>query len=144
MPVCTFFGHRDAPESARAALRTAVEQLILQEGVDLFYVGDKGAFDRMAAGVLKEMKEKHPHIDYVVVLAYLPGARTPCAPEHPTLYPEGLEHTPPRFAISRRNLWMMEQARFALVYVRRPGSARDLMEKAQKKGVKVVNLAKEK
>ena len=42
--VCTFFGHRDAPEEAKRSLEIVVENLINQKGVDLFYVGNQGKF----------------------------------------------------------------------------------------------------
>ena len=39
MKSCTFFGHRDCPAHVFPHLRAAVEQAILQDGVDTFYVG---------------------------------------------------------------------------------------------------------
>ena len=45
--VCSFFGHRDAPATIREQMAEAAEQLI-QDGADLFLVGNQGAFDAMA------------------------------------------------------------------------------------------------
>ena len=36
MSVCTFFGHRDCPESVRPIVRAVLEILIEEQGVDLF------------------------------------------------------------------------------------------------------------
>ena len=43
--VCTFFGHRDAPYEIEHILRETVENLIKNENVKLFYVGNNGRFD---------------------------------------------------------------------------------------------------
>lgn len=47
MAVCTFFGHRDCPDSLRPRLRKILVELIEQRRVDLFYVGNQGGFDQM-------------------------------------------------------------------------------------------------
>ena len=44
---CTFFGHRDCPETIKPKIRTAVINLIENHGVTMFYVGNQGNFDRM-------------------------------------------------------------------------------------------------
>lgn len=137
MSVCTFFGHRDCPDSVRGKLREVVERLICGEGVDVFYVGNQGQFDAMALGVLRELGQKYPHIRYGVVLAYLP--KGPVEPE--TMFPEGLERVPPRYAISRRNDWMLRQADFVITHIVHPwGGAASYGEKAERLGKRVVSL----
>ena len=39
MPVCTFFGHRDCPESVKPKLREVLVDLVTNHDVDMFYVG---------------------------------------------------------------------------------------------------------
>ena len=75
MFACTFFGHRDCPASIRPKLRAALTELIEEQGVDRFYVGQQGNFDAVARGVLRELAETYPHIRYSVVLERLPGER---------------------------------------------------------------------
>jgi len=48
--------------------------MIRERGVTEFYIGHQGAFDRMAAGILKELAESQPQIRYSIVLAYLTAA----------------------------------------------------------------------
>ena len=72
---CTFFGHRNAPDTIKPILRKAIVNLIENRGVDLFYVGNQGAFDRTAISVLRGLKEEYPQIQYYVVLAYVPQFR---------------------------------------------------------------------
>ncbi len=138
MSICVFFGHRDCPESVKGVLQAAIEELIWQ-GVDTFYVGDSGRFDAYVRATLKAVQAKHPHIRYAVVLAYLPSAGQT---EHPTLYPEGVEQGPVRFAVERRNRWLVHQADYVLCYVDRPyGGAHKFARLAKRKGKPVINLS---
>ena len=45
MSACTFFGHRDCPSSIKPKLREVLIDLIENHSVDMFYVGQQGAFD---------------------------------------------------------------------------------------------------
>ena len=101
---CTFFGHRDCPANIRPKLQAVVVELIEQHGVDRFYVGRQGAFDAMARSVLRELEEVYPHISYAVVLERLPERRDESDPQDfsDTIFPEGLEFAPPRFAITSK------------------------------------------
>ena len=59
-----------------------------------------------------------------------------------TIFPEGLETVPPRFAISKRNDWMLKQADFVVTYIAHGwGGAVQYAEKAQRQGKRVLNLA---
>ena len=139
MPTCTFFGHRDTPDSIRPLLRETLRELITVHGADRFYVGNEGNFDRMAASVLRELREEFPHIRFAVVLAYLPQ-KGEAPPD--SVYPEGLETVPKRFAISHRNLWMLKQADHVITYVTHPsGGAAQFAARAAKQGRSVCNLA---
>lgn len=137
MPVCTFFGHRECPEDIKPALTRAVERLICEEGVDCFYVGNQGHFDAMVRSVLRQMGEKYPHIRYGVVLAYFPAGEG----KDDTMFPEGLESVHPKFAIDRRNRWMIERCDYALGYVRHHwGGAAKYMDAAKSMGKRVIFL----
>ena len=143
MAVCTFFGHRDCPETIRPRLRAVVVELIEQHGVDRFYAGQQGAFDAMARSVLRELAKVYHHISYAVVLERLPGPREKVVWDFSdTIFPEGLEAVPPRFAISKRNNWMLKQADFVVTYIAHGwGGAVQYAEKAQRQGKRVLNLA---
>lgn len=140
MAVCTFFGHRDCSDTVRPALRRVVVELIEGHKAEVFYVGDRGSFDRMVRGILRELVPSYPHIRYAVVLAYLPG---PLDREEPdTMLPEGLELVCPKYAISRRNDWMLRHADMVVTYVTHPwGGAAKFSEKARRMGKQVFSLA---
>ena len=143
MSACTFFGHRDCPMSIKPKLRAVVVKLIEQHGVDRFYVGRQGAFDAMARSVLRELAKVYPHISYAVVLERLPGPREKAVWDFSdTIFPEGLETVPPRFAISKRNDWMLKQADFVVTYIAHGwGGAAQYAKKAQRQSKRVLNLA---
>lgn len=138
MNTCTFFGHRDAPLSLRESLKSKITELILQRGVDLFYVGNHGQFDAMALSVLQELSLLYPHINYYVVYAYLPHQNI--SAEHAIL-PEGIEFASPRAAIPQRNEWMIERSDYVITYVTHLRSdAAKFKAMAEQMGKKVYNL----
>ena len=143
MPCCTFFGHRDCPASVEPKLRAVLVELIEHHGVDSFYVGRQGAFDAMVRAVLGQLKQEYPHIRWAVVLERLPGKRGEPGPKETseTIFPEGLEDAPPRWAIPRRNRWMLERADYVVAYVTRTwGGAAQFAARALRQGKTVIDL----
>lgn len=55
--VCTFFGHRVVTEDVKESLREILTELIEFLEVDMFYVGNNGAFDRLVINVLRDLKK---------------------------------------------------------------------------------------
>ena len=51
MAVCTFFGHRECPDTIKPKLREVLVDLIENHGVDMFYVGNQGQFDAIAVNL---------------------------------------------------------------------------------------------
>lgn len=134
MQICTFFGHRECPDSVRPFLKQEIIRLFQQENVALFYVGNQGQFDRMVLAVLKELS-----LPYAVVLAYPPTENNE---NNELLFPEGIEFVHPKYAIDWRNRWMIRQADFVVAYVKYPwGGASKYLEIARAKERKVINLA---
>ena len=138
-----FFGHRDVTHDIRTKLQFIIEQLITEEQIYNFYVGHQGQFDSMVYSILKELKVKYPHIRYTVVLAYMPDEHIKEVYGEDTLYPDGLETVPRRFAISKRNDWMIQHSGYAVCYVHKiTGGAVKFREKARKKGLLVIGIIK--
>ena len=142
MPTCTFFGHRDCPDSVRPALQQAIIRLIEENGVDRFYIGHQGRFDRLALAVLQQVAAVYPQIRYEVVLAYVPArTKDPLISEGLcTMLPEGIEKAPRRFAISYRNRWLVEHADYVIAYVLYRGGAMQCVELAQRNGKQILWL----
>ena len=58
-----------------------------------------------------------------------------------TVFPEELENALPKFAISKRNDWMINNSQIVITYVRHNFSnSHKWLEKAKKKGLGVINL----
>lgn len=58
-----------------------------------------------------------------------------------TVFPEGLEMVPPRFAIVHRNRWMVHEADMVIAYVTHDwGGAAKMVVLAEKKGKKIVRI----
>ena len=144
MSACTFFGHRDCPSSIKPKLREVLIDLIENHSVDMFYVGNKGAYDRMVRAVLRELAQEYAHIHYAVVLERMPGKQSEDYTEDfsDTMLPEGIEEVPPRFAIVWRNKWMLRQSDYVVTYVTHSwGGAAQFAEMAERQKKTVINLA---
>ena len=142
MAACTFFGHADTSEHITRLLEETVIDLIEKHNVTSLYVGNHGNFDRIATAVLRRTRQRYPIIRYTIVLAYLPtGDKTVWSEQDETLYPEGIETVPKRFAIVWRNRWMIENSDYVITHVHRPcGGAAKFKELAQKQHKTVINL----
>lgn len=139
--ICTFFGHKDTSDILRDKLKTAIEGLIVSHGVKMFYVGNNGAFDSLVQHTLDEIEKEYPEISFCVVLSYL-GERTLPPVQDKTVFPEGQENALPRYAISKRNTWLINHSDFVICYVKHKFSnSYKWLEKAGKKGLTVINLA---
>ena len=137
MSACTFFGHRDCPSSIKSKLRKVLIDLIESHAVDMFYVGQQGAFDSMVRSVLKELVSLYPHINYAVVLERIPPKRDQFDTRDysDTMLPEGIETVHPRFAISWRNKWMIKHSDYVVTYITHSwGGAAQFAEVAERQG----------
>ena len=128
-----FFGHSDATSEILPRLTALAEDLILNHWATTLYVGNHGNFDAMTAALFRTLRERYPNIHCYVVRAYLPSEGEQASSDE-TLYPEGLETVPQRFAISHRNRWMVEHSDEVVCYVTHPcGGAHTAMEYARRK-----------
>lgn len=145
MKSCFLFGHADCPDHVLPRLEQSIE-IAVSNGVTNFYVGNRGAFDRLAATAVKRAKRKFPGVRLYLLLAYHPAERAPEPSEgfDGTYYPL-YEKVPRRFAIVRTNEAMLRQADYVICYVNHVGNTRKLLELAQKRqkqwAVAIENIA---
>ena len=134
----TFCGHKEVPdrEAVEVWLRSVCLELIA-EGADEFYLGGYGSFDYMCASVLRELKKEHNQIKLILVLPYL-NSNILTDGYDETLYPP-LENVPLRFAISRRNEWMVCESDVVVAYVTHGwGGAAKTLEHARRKKKNII------
>ena len=140
MSVCTFFGHSECYGLDAAVLRSAIEGFI-KRGVTEFVVGNHGQFDGMVYSCLQNLSKDY-EISYSVALAYLPTHKEDYDIYHGhSLYPEGLEVGPAKFAIERRNRYLIDTADIFICYVNHTfGGAHKFARMAKRRGLRVINL----
>lgn len=137
---CVFFGHRDTPISIREEIRKIILELI-ENGVCDFYVGNNGGFDLLVQGVFSQISKEQTKINFYIVLS--------CINEHAisgsqelSVFPDQLACVPRRFAISKRNEYLLKKASIIVAYAKQRISNTDkIIERAIKKGIKIINLA---
>lgn len=142
MPACTFFGHRECPQSVIPKLRTVLTDLIVHHDVNTFYVGNQGCFDAYVKAELRRLAIIYPQIQYAVVLAYIPREKICDEDDCDTMLPEGIESVHPRYAISWRNNWMLDQSDFVVSYITHQwGGAAQYIKKAKKQNKILIELS---
>ena len=141
MSVCTFFGHSECYGLDAAVLRSAIEELI-EQGITEFVVGNHGQFDGMVFSCLQSLSKDYPKISYSVALAYLPTNNQEYDIYHGhSFYPEGQEIGPAKFAIERRNRWMIVASDCCLCYINHTwGGAYKFARMAKNRGLQGINL----
>lgn len=139
--VCTFFGHSECCGLDAATLRGAIEGFIKQ-GVTEFVVGNHGQFDGMVFSCLQNLSKDYPEISYSVALAYLPTHKQEYDIYHGhSFYPEGQEVGPAKFAIERRNRYLISVSDVCLCFINRTfGGAYKFARMAKRRGLQVINL----
>lgn len=139
MKCCCFLGHRKCPAEKEEDLQKEIIGLIKNQNVGCFYIGTHGEFDRMAYKVLNYLKNKY-EIEVYVVLAYL-NREDLYYKEATTIFPDELTKTPPRFAIRKRNDYMINQSEYVVAYINTPFSnAFKNIKEAIKKRKIIINL----
>ncbi len=141
MKSCTFFGHRDCPDSIRPLLVKQIENLIEGHGITEFYVGNKGRFDVLVRSVLRDLSIVYPEILYGVVVSFTAWEKQYEELEH-AMIPEGVEEVHPHYATEWINRWMLRRSDFVIAYVKRSwGGAAKFVAQAKRHGKTVINLA---
>lgn len=113
----TFFGHSKSPQSAKSNLENAILYLIENQCADVFYVGTHGDFDAYANSILKKISKKYTHIKHYTVLAYMPQENAPSTNYGQTILPESVAQSHPKYAISKRNDWMLSKSDTVIAYI---------------------------
>lgn len=148
--IISFFGHSSLYATKELSKRVSqtIKQAIEREEKITFYCGGYGDFDAICAEVCRAIKKDHPLCEAVFVTPYMTEAQQRKIKElmnsklyDSCVYPP-LENVPPRFAIIKRNEWMVEKADLIIAYVECSfGGAYKALQYARKKGKQIINLA---
>lgn len=148
--ICSFFGHRDVICDLSNELKQSIEKAINEYGITIFYVGDRGAFDRQATGAVKAMKRKYPDIKLVLVLPYFTNKlnkyKEYYEQDYDEIYiPQELMGVHYKSAVTKRNRLMVDQSELIICYINREnGGAYNTVKYALRKNVATINLYRRK
>ena len=137
--MCTFLGHHDVQSNIREALKKVIIELI-QNGVNEFVVGNNGKFDFYAQEILFELQNRGEKINISIALSHI-DEESLTNNQGFTVFPDVLEKCLPRFAISKRNDWMIKKSQIAVVYLAQNFSnTSKWVEKAKRRKLKIINI----
>ena len=150
--IITFVGHGTLNISNELSdkIKKAIEDNIAEKDHVTFYCGGYGDFDNHCARLCREIKATYPKCEVVFVTPYLTSSQQAKMKYlldmklyDTTVYPP-LENVLPRFAISKRNEWMVEQADLVIAFVAHEyGGAYKTLRYAERKKKKIIQLKKE-
>ena len=144
---CTFAGHSEIHNTNLVeAIKTAAKELIIEYGVNEFWVGHYGNFDHYAAKAIRELKQEYD-IELVLVIPYLTKEFEEYEEEYyrnfdAVLMADIPEKTPKKLKIIKANQYMVNESDFLICYVRNSwGGAAKTLEFAKQKKKNIYNLA---
>lgn len=147
--IVTFIGHGETNITGELSIKlTETIETCIKDGADTFYCGGYGNFDNVCAAAVRELKEKYPTIKSFFVTPYITEGYqerlkwiTDMKLYDEIVYPE-LENVPLKFAISKRNEWMIDCADMVVSFVYHTwGGAATTLRYAKRKKKTIINLA---
>ena len=115
---------------------------LIEGGATFFYLGGYGDFDNLAAAAVQRQKNLYSHIKAILVLAYL-NREADTSGYDGTTYPP-LETVPPRYAILKRNEWMVRVSDVVISGVTHGwGGAAKTLDYAKRRGKVIIQFPKQ-
>lgn len=112
---------------------------LIEGGATTFFLGGYGDFDSLAAAAVRRQKASYPSIEAILVLAYL-NREIDISRYDRTTYPP-LETVPPRYAILKRNEWMVCKSDVVISGVAHGwGGAAKTLDYAKRRGKVIVQF----
>lgn len=145
--VISFCGHRDFTPDAEEE-KTIIDILLKYAETEqevICYTGGYGAFDWFAASCINKAKKAAHNIVNCLVVPYITSSYLERISLHTkeldeVIYPP-LENIPPKFAIIRRNEWMIENSDLLIAYVKYSwGGAAKTLEYAKRRGKPILSI----
>ena len=138
--IVTFCGHRKLYQIENISKwLDIILPALIEGGAKTFYLGGYGDFDSLAAAAIRRQKTSYPNIEAILVLAYL-NREIDISRYDSTTYPP-LETVPPRYAIVRRNEWMIRESDVVISGVTHGwGGAAKTLDYAKRRGKVIVQF----
>ena len=146
--IITFFGHSNClfNDDIKKQLKNILLDEIIKNPTCKFYLGGYGDFDSLCLRTLRELKKEFQDIELIFITPYLDNnySKLEFAKYHydDVIFPP-LESVPRKFAILKRNEWMVEEADLVIAYVMYSwGGAAKALEYTKRKKKRIINIAK--
>ncbi len=146
--IVTFVGHSTLPgeHDLYDKLRKSILELVPKDEKISFYCGGYGEFDELCAKVCRDLKPEFPFSELIYVTPYLKEDKkirwsVESGKYDLVVYPP-LETVPYKYAIIKRNQWMVCQADLIFSYVTVSwGGAAKTLAYAKRQNKKIIYLA---
>ena len=148
--ICCFAGHSElyCAGDVYEKLLSVIESLITTKGVSEFWVGNYGAFDKLSAKAVRELKIKYPEIQLNLVIPYLTREINEYKEQYYKDYDNILiadmpEKTPKKLQIIKSNQYMVRSSRFLVCYAKHSfgGTAKTLEYSSKRENIEIIKLA---
>ncbi len=162
--VCAFLGndyeHFATPKLINERIKKEILRVIQEDGVNTFYVGEIGQYEKDAYDTLLEVQTEYPELSFKIYLVVSSVSKlhphhkrtedTPVddngityigRPFDDFIFPDEVALSPKKWSISRRNDWIINNTHYIISYNATQGRAYKFCEKARRKGVKIIELA---
>ena len=145
--VITFCGHSNYlfSDEEKEKLKQLLIKEIRKNPTCKFYLGGYGDFDSLCLRTLRELKKEFQDIELIFITPYIDKnySKLEFAKYYydDVIFPP-LESVPRKFAILKRNEWMVDSADLVIAYVKYSwGGAAKTLEYAKRKKKQIINLA---
>ena len=143
----TFCGHSNClfSDEEKEKLKQLLIKEIRKNPTCKFYLGGYGDFDSLCLRTLRGLKKEFQDIELIFITPYIDKnySKLEFAKYHydDVIFPP-LESIPRKFAILKRNEWMVDSADLVIAYVKYSwGGAAKTLEYAKRKKVPIINIA---
>ena len=144
--IITFCGHSNCLffDEEKEKLKQLLIKEIRKNPTCKFYLGGYGDFDSLCLWTLRELKAACPDIELLFITPYLDNnySKLQLAKYYydDVIFPP-IESVPRKFAISKRNEWMVDSANLVIAYVKYSwGGAAKTLEYAKRRKKEIINL----
>ena len=143
-----FAGHSfiSSFDEVKEKVKEQIRNNIIGAELVICYLGGYGDFDDICARACIELKREYGKIELVYVTPYIMSEQAKIKEMQrygfcdTSLYPP-IENVPPRFAILKRNEWMMKNADLVIAYVSHSyGGAYKSLQSAKRAKKKIINI----
>ena len=144
--IITFCGHSNClfSDEEKEKLKQLLIKEIRKNPTCKFYLGGYGDFDSLCLRTLRELKTYFPNIELLFITPYLDKnySKLELAKYYydDIIFPP-IENVPRKFAILKRNEWMVDSTDLVIAYVKYSwGGAAKTLEYANRKKKQIINL----